>query len=289
MRVTEHRLIELSTSALGKARERAAKAGEELSSGVAVRRPSDDPQAWAEGKAAQVRSQISDGHETAIDRSKAKLADAEAIFTSIGGSLNRAQELALQIANGGMSERDREGAAIEIAGIRDSILAQANTRGGDGEFVLGGSNGATRPFDPTGLFVGNGDERQVAVGEEERQVGTISGNVLTEEMGIDVLGMLDDLAAAMRDNDPVRIRELLSPIEDSLDQVTTARSEVGVRMNALTSATDARDALTQRLTETIDRTLAADPIKAATELAEASGALESARAAAQKMIEMAGG
>jgi flagellin-like hook-associated protein FlgL len=108
-------------------------------------------------------------------------------------------------------------------------------------------------------------------------------------MGVDVLGMMDDLAQAMRDNDPVRIRELLNPIEEGIDQVATARSEVGVRMNALTSATDARDALEQRLTDTIDRSLAADPIKAATELAEASGALEAARAAAQKMIEMAGG
>jgi flagellar hook-associated protein 3 FlgL len=289
MRVTEHRLIELSTSALGKARERAAKAGQELSSGVAVGRPSDDPQAWAEGKVAQVRGQISEGHATAIDRSRAKLADAEGIFTSIGDSLSRVQELAIQISNGGLSDEDREGAALEIAGIRDSIRAQANTKGGDGEFVLAGSTGDTRPFEDNGLFIGTSDQRRVAVGEEEEQVGTISGAVLTEEMGVDVLGMLDDLAQAMRDNDPVRIRELLAPVEQSIDQVATARSEVGVRMNALTSATDARDALEQRLTDTIDRSLAADPIKAATELAEASGALEAARAAAQKMIEMAGG
>jgi flagellar hook-associated protein 3 FlgL len=289
MRVTEHRLIELSTAALGKARERAAKAGEQLSSGVGVSKPSDDPQAWAEGKAAQVRGQISEGHETAIDRSRAKLADAEGIFESIGGSLSRAQELAIQLANGGMSAEDREGAALEILGIRDSIRAQANTRGGDGEFVLAGTNGGERPFEENGLYIGTSQERAVAVGEEEQQVGTITGAVLTEEMGVDVLGMMDDLAQAMRDNDPVRIRELLNPIEEGIDQVATARSEVGVRMSALNSASDARESLKQRLVDTIDRTLAADPIAAATELAEASGALESARAAAQKMIEMAGG
>jgi flagellar hook-associated protein 3 FlgL len=287
MRVTEHRLIQLASQATSKARENAAKAGTALTTGVAVDRPSVDPGKWAEAKAAAARSSVSEGRGRAIADARGRLNDADGAFDSMGEMMRRVQELSVQASTGTMSEAERSSAATEIRGLRDAIRAIGNQQGDDGEYVLGGASGAP-PFDAGGAYVGTDDGRRVEVGENQFEIGSVTGAVLTASHGVDVFGTLDALVSALDANDPAAVRGQLSALETGINQIGSARTEVGIRMGALDLAENARAGFNQRLTETIDRAIAADPVAAAGELAEAAQALEAARAAAQKMVELAG-
>jgi flagellar hook-associated protein 3 FlgL len=288
MRVTEGRLIQLASLATSKARDAAAKAGQTLSSGVEIDRASADPGRWAEGKAAQARAKISEGHGRAIELAKTRLDDADRSFSSMGEMLSRAQELAVQLGNGTWSDRDRADAATEVNALRASFLAMANQQSGDGEFTLGGSAGVIQPFDSAGNYQGSTTARQVILGEREVQTAGVTGDSLTASHGVDVLATLDSLAVALQAGDQTAIHAAIDPLHRAIDQLATARSEVGVRMTTLNHAADARDGLTERLNTTIDRAVNADPVAAATALARAAQTLEAARTAAQKLISLAG-
>jgi flagellar hook-associated protein 3 FlgL len=286
MRITENRLMELAGQGVSKARDAAARAGREVQTGVAVERPSDDTAAWATARRAQVRAALSEGRGGAIARASEQLADVDGALDGIGTALARVSELGIQMSNGTLSAADRTAAAAEVSALRDQILAHASIRGGDGEYLLAGSAGGTAPFDATGAYLGDDVVRRIASGEQQTDSASVSGNLLTAASGVDVFAALDTLTAALTANDQAGAQASVTSIGTAIDQVATARTTLGARHQTLLLADGARQDLEQHLSEVVDRAVAADPIASATDLARAAGALESARAVAEKIASM---
>jgi flagellar hook-associated protein 3 FlgL len=289
MRVTESRMIELAGAGVARARERAAQSGEQLSSGVRVAHPSDDPVAWGEGMRAEARAAASGGRGQAIARSRERLVDVDGALAGIGEVLARARELAIELGNDSYAAGDRAAAAVEVRGLRAQVLALANLQASDGEYLLAGSQGGSAPFDPTGAYLGDDARRSVEVGEGQQAVVGVPGSVLTVSSGVDILGALDSLASALAANDGVQIRAGVGSMATAVGQVASARADVGARMAALDLADNARRDLELRLAGEHDDAVAVDPVAAASSFARAQNALEAARVAAQAMIALARG
>ncbi|MSP59499.1 MAG: flagellar hook-associated protein FlgK [Myxococcales bacterium] len=200
MRVTETRMIELAGDAVARGRDRAAAAAEQAAGGLRVAVPSDDPTAWADGARANARMTQSAARGTSIARARDGLIATDGALDSLGVSLSRAAELAVQMANGSWNAADRKHGALEVRALRAQVLAAANSRAPDGEFLLAGGKGGVAPFNGAGVYVGDDQAREIEIADGQQQAVTPPGTLLTTAKGIDVLALLDQLATAL-DND----------------------------------------------------------------------------------------
>jgi flagellar hook-associated protein 3 FlgL len=289
MRVTEAHLHELATAGLAKARRDVAAAAGQFSSGLRVARPSDDPAAWAEGMRADIRKQAAEARIAAQTRARDELAVTDGALGSIGDAVERALELATQATNGTYDATDRAVLAVAVGQLREQAITAANVRGLDGGFLLAGSLTNAAPFAgaPPGAYSGDARTRAVEINEAGLTVTvSVSGARLTAASGVDVIGTLDALASALAANDTAGVSAALAPLGTAVRQIALARTETGGSMQALDAAMDAGRALAQHLVEVHVRTLEADPVKAADDLARGRDAIERAQAVAARVFQL---
>jgi flagellar hook-associated protein 3 FlgL len=286
MRVTENRLLQVNRQAANNAREEIAKATQQLSSGREIDRPSDDPARWAQAKAAQARMDLSQGQQRSLTRSLERMQQTDAALQGFSDTLARIQELATQGANGTLGSLDRMGIANEVGVLRDNLIAFANARSSDGEYLLGGSLSATAPFDATGLYLGDGNVRQVVAGENRTVAGSVTGEIFTAASGIDVFALVESLRLDLAANNQAGVIGRIDSINAAVSQVASARTLVGTRMVSLDTAEQARADLEESLNQEFDRAIAVDPLDAATRLQKAATALDAARTVAARVSEL---
>jgi flagellin-like hook-associated protein FlgL len=172
-----------------------------------------------------------------------------------------------------------------VAGIRAEVLAAANTRGPDGTYVLSGSQSAV-PFTAAGAYVGDSVSQQIETGEGLRTTVSVTGTVLTAANGVDVLGVLDGLTAALQSNAVPGVQQAIGDLNTAIGQVSQARGAAGQDMTALDSAETARQGLEQRLAEIHSRTVETDPIAGAAALQRAQQALDVAKTVSSTIVAM---
>ena len=284
MRVTETKLIQIAAEGLTKARDKIADVSEQASSGKRVRLPSQDVVAWSEGARALARNTMSTARGSVIARSRERLVEADTSLDGVGGALARGLELATQLANGVYSAENRKNATVEIAQLRASVLAMANTRSNSGEFLFAGHRSDVAPFDATGVYVGDTGPREVEVGEEEQQSVGVDGTLFTAAAGVDLFQTFAALESALATNQPDGVRATITSLQKAISQIGGARAVIGTKQNALDKAEDARSNLEFNLESTRSRTLDTDPIAAASDLARGKMALESAMAASEQIM-----
>ncbi len=286
MRVTENHLIDAATRAMGRSRESVAETQRDVVTGKRVHRPSDDVTSWVESRRALVRDVGAHSYSRAVDRSRERLAQAEQALMSVGSILDRARELAVKGANDTLSADDRRNFAQEVRMLRAEALRQVNVRASDGEYVLAGTNGDAPAFNPNGQYMGNGDAREADLLSGMRHEVTVSGTSLTAASGVDVLLALDTLALNLDADSTTGIAASMDEIGSARDQLASALADVGTKTRALDIADDAREELMLRLARIQERTVDADAVGAAADLARAISSLEAARAVAARVISL---
>lgn len=286
MRITEHRMVELSSGHLGKARERVSRSGEQLSSGERVSLPSHDPSAWAAGQRAEADRAVNAGRGEAVARAQERLTETEGALTQIGAALQRGRELAVMASSEVMDANQREVVATEVDALWQAAMAAANTRSRDGEYILAGSRSNQPPFDANGVYQGDGVTRVIETQSGLQQDVSITGEALTATAGVDVLSQLSSLAAALRQNDRAGINAAVDGLDAAHQQVSLARGLGGDRSLALLNAEEVQRDMDDSLEALRSQLIGADPIEVASQLAQQSQALEVAQVVATRIIEI---
>jgi len=122
---------------------------DKLSSGKRVRTISDDPAAAALAEREQARMQRLVADQRALDASRRNLELVEGTLATITDLYHRAKELIVQGGNGSLTPADRRTIAQELSGLRDRILALANSQDTLGRPLFMGQgvlNDLPRPF-----------------------------------------------------------------------------------------------------------------------------------------------
>jgi flagellar hook-associated protein 3 FlgL len=286
MRITEHRMVELASAGISSSRERVARAGDQLSSGERISRPSDDPAAWAAARRAEAARTVNQGRGMALGSVQDRLELVDNALDQIGSSMVRATELAVLAASETNDQVSLDVLAAEVHSLRQAVLAAANTRASDGEYILAGSLTDQQPFDADGVYHGDDAVRSIETHTGIQQPVTVSGAVLTAAAGVDIFAELDAFEAALRSNDRAGIERALGVIRTGHHQVSEARADGGGKSAALVAAQEDQAKLDVSLQALQGRLVGADPIAAATELAQHSNSLEAAQAVAQRIIEL---
>ncbi len=284
MRVTGNRLIEMSATATSANQAKVATAAAEASSGLRVTKPSDDPAAWMTAQRASMRKTLAEGAASALNAGKERLDLVDGALAGIGEAVSQTRLLAVQGANASYSPNDRKEIGLQVRALFESALASANTRAGDGEYILAGSRSTTLPFTPAGTYAGDADARQLPATESIVASSTIAGSALTAANGVDVLPLLDQVATALTNNDLTALQSLLGDLETAVQQVSLTRTRVGGVMHVVDAALTANDDLDAHLTNTIANAVEADVIESASNLAKASQSLEASRTVTSHIV-----
>lgn len=143
-------------------------AQESLTSGLRVRRASDDPTAAARAERARALMQRSESTQRAVDASRTSMQLTEAALADAGELLQQARELVTAAGNASYSDAERADVANQIAEIRKQLMGVANRSDGSGGYVFSGQGSGRPPFldRPGGVdYVGTGGAVRVASDE----------------------------------------------------------------------------------------------------------------------------
>ena len=239
MRVTEAMIYQQTIERANAALAKLGRAQGELSSGLRVQAPGDDPQAAG----LLVRHRFDQAQITAIQsgtqRAAEELSAADSALGSVNTALARAQVLATQFGNDTYTADDRAAAAQEVDGLFKQALGSLNTRFAD-RYIFGGYVDNQVPFDGSGAYHGDTGVRQVEVAPGVYEDASVRADVMAKGTGggVDVLQTLIDLSASLRANDGDAIRASLASLQAASNQVSAAQSQVGTSVNIFTSTAD---------------------------------------------------
>lgn len=287
MRVTDRMTFDRASVGVGRNQQKVARASQELSTGLRVNHPWDDPAAagrLVEGQADVARLK---GWAGTAGRASDELNSTDSALDDLANLVSRARELAVQMSNGTYSAQDRAGAALEMTRLRESALALANTQVG-GRFILGGRADGTAPFDATGAYVGDPGVRRVEVGPGLLVDASVRADVAITGAGggVDILGTLATLSADLTGNNAAGIRGALDALDTGITQLSQARSDVGAMMSAMSAAQVAAGAQLVHVQSANASLGDVDVVDAASRLALAQRAVEASMTAAQRTFSL---
>lgn len=245
MRITTSELFNSAVMNMLDQQTKVAETQQQIATGKKILTPADNPSA-----AAQVLS-LSDSidgfnqYQSNADAATSRLTVENNALTSVANSLQRASELAIQGLNGTQSAQDRQGIAAEVQQILDNLVSLANTQDSNGEYVFGGYKSTTQPITVSGgTYTYNGDagQRSVQTGPNQQVITGDPGSKVFMSIPASAGGTqsvfktLSDLVTDLRNNNPQQAS--LSDIQSALQNALSVQTEVGARLDAVSSQKD---------------------------------------------------
>jgi flagellar hook-associated protein 3 FlgL len=287
MRVTDKMIFQNAAANAAKSRDRAQTALEQVSTGMRVVHPGDDPTVAA----LMVRGQQTIDRMNAINQNASRAGDevdaADSALQSLSDVLARARELAVQMGNDSYSAADRAGAATEIDGLVQQAVTLMNTNV-NGRYIFGGNQDQTAPFDTSGNYNGDTAVRQVEVAPGVLEDSSVRADVAVKGVGggVDLFATLQSLSTALRSNNGDAIRGSLTDLTTSTTQVTTTLAQVGAMGDAFATAQTLAKSTSDATTKNVSNLSEADVIESSSQLALANSALNATLTAAAQSFSL---
>jgi flagellar hook-associated protein 3 FlgL len=242
MRISTSYIQQQSVDTMLRQQKQLADTQLQVSTGQRILSPSDDPVAAVKILGLERERNINEQYLANADVAEGKISKAEATLSSATDIVQRIRELAIQGLNDSNDASARSGIAAEINELNQSLLSLANTTDSNGEYLFSGYQSFTQAFDPT-TFAYNGDsaQRNLRVGSDYTVEVTEPGDQLFVQTNADasvqsIFQTIDDFATALSTNSvgtAPNDGEFLENMSTSLDKLTTARTRMGSRINAI--------------------------------------------------------
>ena len=164
MRISTTQIYTQGIEAFQRQQVKLAKLQQQISSGVRLGKPSDDPAAASRMLQMEQSVSLTLQYQVNIGLAEQRLEREETALASIETLLFRVRELTIQAGDGALDFNGLAAIGQEIGQRREELLALANTRDNNGDFLFAGYQNGTRPF-------------------VERRVGSISEVVYNGDQG----------------------------------------------------------------------------------------------------------
>ena len=274
MRITSSMIFNQVTRSLQRNLKALADPSERLSTGKRINKPSDDPTGMSRSMDYKARIEENNQYMRNTDDAYSFLQYADTVMSSVTNSLTRAKELALQGATETQSAESRASISEEVAGLRDEILASANSKLRD-RYIFSGFKIDTASFDATYTYQGDSGEMNVMIDRSATVAVNITGSRAFSYGGTTFMETLDDLYNALQSNNTSAIQATIGDLDNALNQISNVRAELGARVSYLDkqkmNLEDRNFAFRSFLSNTEDADIAAD----VSEVARAELALQS--------------
>jgi len=261
------------SQALNSSTKAANDLASQLSSGLRVASLSDDPGAAAQSL--QLGSQIArvDTYIQTAASQSAMLQVTDSTLGEVVSQLTSAISLAVQATNGTLNTSNLQATAQQLTGIRDQVLALANTSY-QGRFLFAGSQGSTKPFaldttttPATVTYSGDAASQSVETpGGQQIQVN-LPGSSIFSSGASGPIAVLNQLIADVTSGAPASSLSADSTaLTNALGRVSTQRSLLNSSLSTLQSTSGYAQTQEVQLKAQQSALVAADPATVATEL-----------------------
>lgn len=227
-------MVDTALQRLDAARGELARRTDQASSRRAIQLPSDDPIGAAAAMRVRAAIAANTQHSRNIDDANGWLATVDGALAATTDILHRVRDLTLQGANQGtLSPVSREALAVELEGLADDLLAQANTRY-LGRSVFAGTSDAAAAFTGALAHTGGGAavERRIAEGTTVRV--DADGATVFGSGGTSMFALVQSIAADLRAGVPVESH--LAALDGWRDGVLTQHAVTGAVHNQVMRA-----------------------------------------------------
>jgi len=161
-----------------------AQTQSQMTSGLRVQVPSDDPVAAAVVVRSMAAQSQNTAQTTALQASQNDMQLAEGALGSASTMLQQARSLVVSAGNASLSDADRATIAQQLQGIRTDLISLANTADGNGRYVFGGQGSDTQPFlDGTNGVTYSGQPGQQQATSSQPMPLTVDGNAAWMQAG----------------------------------------------------------------------------------------------------------
>jgi flagellar hook-associated protein 3 FlgL len=174
---------------------------EELASGSRVNQLSDDPVAAGENVLLSNQIGSDDSFSQTASSTQSMLQVSDSALGTVVSQLTSAVSLATEANNGTLNASNVQSISNQLAGIRDEVLAMANTTY-LGRYVFSGSQGGTEPYtlDTTvspavATYQGDSDVEYMETPNDQKIQLNLPGSQIFSAAATNVLGTLNQLVA----------------------------------------------------------------------------------------------
>ncbi|MDD3314363.1 MAG: flagellar hook-associated protein FlgL [Syntrophaceticus sp.] len=293
MRVTNHMLSAKVLQNLTKSLQEFQRINNQMSSGNAVSKPSDDP--VATGRILSLKSSL-----TAQERYYGNMNDAESFLTTTDDALDnfsesllRVRTLMLEGGSGSVSSSDRKAIASEIDQVIDQMVEIGNSMCGS-QYIFGGHSTLDKPFTRQGdeiTYKGDSGEISYEIGRGVLLAVNIDGNQLSQivEEGLGNTELFNTLIEIKNSlNEDKNIEDLtgekLSQLDELSDNVLSLRAVVGAKENRIEMSKARNEGDRLEITKVLSHMEDIDIAQAAMEYSEKAYVYQAALATASQML-----
>ena len=235
MRVTDGMLVTNFLNNYHNNLEKLQKNQNMLSTGKKISRPSDDPVAVATSLRIRTDMARNDAYTKNADEVQSWLNITDTALGQLGDLLQRTRELAVEGANGTLTQADMQKIAEEIKQLKAQMIQVGNTQY-NGRYIFAGFKTTTQPFSEDNNSY-NGDngliEFEVGAGGNKIAVNVPGDKVFDVDLTgtSQLLVMMDNLKSALDSGDHQAVSNLIVDVDKQLENVLAVRAEVGAKSN----------------------------------------------------------
>jgi flagellar hook-associated protein 3 FlgL len=242
MRLTFAATMRESYEGIQAAAERMIKFQRQVSTGIKVAVPSDDPSATSTVITEKAAKATYEQYTQSGDSAESRLAVADTLLSDIIDKLSAARTAILSVQGSETTPAQRENGAQELASLRDAILEDLTTSF-RGTYVFGGAAGTVRPYskDVNGVVQAYaGSTREVTVDIDRNRPVTVifDGSAIAQGSDpTDLFASFENAIAAARAGDAAALHVASHELLRAFDRTSQVQSSVGTSLRAITDHT----------------------------------------------------
>lgn len=270
--------------------EELKRVNEKVSSGKNLNRPSDDPLSLLEGLNLRTGLAQIEQYQRNMKRGESWLNLSESVLSQGLLAVDRAKEIALQMANDTQTAETRAYGATEIGHLLDQVLSLGNTRLG-GTYIFSGYRSETAPFSKevvngidTVLYHGDENDFQILIGRGERL--TVGKNGQRVWMNSGIFASLGRLKRALETNDAEGIRQEIEQLGRVQDYLNHEIADIGAKANRLDGKREILNQLELNLKDRLSQVEDADFARVISELRSKELAYQAALLSSTRIAEL---
>lgn len=146
MRISTRQIYTQGVEAFQQQQQKLAKLQQQISTGVRLSKPSDDPAAASKILELEQTVSLNLQYQSNINLAEQRLNQQDAVLANYDNLLTRVRELAIQANNAPVDAVSRNAIAAEIDERLNELLSLANTLDGNGDYLFAGYQNNTAPF-----------------------------------------------------------------------------------------------------------------------------------------------
>jgi flagellar hook-associated protein 3 FlgL len=246
MRVTFQSTFRNGLFDVNAAAEQLATKSSQVSSGKRIQAPADDPSAFAGGVRERTEMAALDTYISSGDNASSRLSVADSVLSDIISELESAQSSGAAGRSTVLTQAQRDATALQIKGIRDSVMQTLNTQY-QGIYLFSGGQSTTQPYSagpPISGYQGDSNVQYVDVARGRQVQVTFDGSQIAQGSAAnDIFTTLTNLANAVQTGNMAGIDAAMTEVNAAHDRATAQQSVVGADIAGLTEDRTRLDAL----------------------------------------------